>query len=390
MPPDDKKRLEAEKQATDAVSKAKVKLLLGQDARSVFFATLALRLDYRIDWSISTAATDGKRLWYNPAFINSLTQEQVQGLVVHEVLHCSNCHQARRGARDPRGWNIACDLAINYLITEAGFKLPSEGCFPGKGDFKDFAVGLSSEEYYHLLQQNGGGSGGKGEGDDPGGCGAIVDPEGGTSGAAESEATWKVATIQAANLAKQRGKLPAGLDRLVEESATPKVPWRDVLREFVRSFSRNDYSWSPPNRRFVHQGLYLPSLRSEELGDVMIAVDTSGSIGQEMLDRFAAEVTGILEAYDCKVTVVYCDCAINGVETWQSSDGPMKLTPKGGGGTDHKPVWEWAAKEGYIPTCCVALTDNYTDHGEDPGYPVLWAITGDHDEVPWGRVVSVD
>ena len=98
-----------------------------------------------------------------------------------------------------------------------------------------------------------------------------------------------VRIAQASEIARGRGKLPGALSRLIQSVVNPVVDWRDVLREYISTHARNDYVWSPPNRRYVHQGLYLPSLRSEELGDVALAVDTSGSITQSVLDRFASE-----------------------------------------------------------------------------------------------------
>lgn len=380
-------RVRAEASALEAMGRAKVSLLMGSDARSVFFATLALRLRYSPCWDIDTAATDGKRLLYNPDFINGLSRDQLVGLLAHEVLHCSNAHQARRDARDSKLWNVACDLAINSLLLEANFTLPDDGCIAGKGPFAKYPPGLASEDYYSRLQKDQYDA--SGDGDDPGGCGGVMDCEGQTP--SEAEADWQTATLQAAQAAKQRGTLPGALDRLVDTIANPAVPWRDVLREFVRAYARNDYNWSAPNRRFIHQGIIMPSLRSEELGDILLAVDTSGSVDHDLLSRFANEMQGILDAYDCSLTILYCDCSIQHVQRWQSTDGPLVIEAKGGGGTSHRPVWEWTRAEGYEPVACVCLTDMFTDFGEDPGYPVLWAATGKgYGAPPFGRIVSID
>ena len=105
--------------------------------------------------------------------------------------------------------------------------------------------------------------------------------------------------------------------------------------------ARNDYSWARPNRRFVAQGLYLPGLHSEELGDVVLAVDTSGSIGERVLGVFAAEANAVLARFDCTVTVLYHDTEVQKVQTWHSADGPLVLDPVGGGGTSHACVFDW-------------------------------------------------
>jgi predicted metal-dependent peptidase len=201
-----------------------------------------------------------------------------------------------------------------------------------------------------------------------------------------------VAVAQAQQVARARGELPEGLARLVEQVLRPKVYWKEVLREFISRHARNDYSWFPPNRRFVHRGLYLPGLRSEELGDLVIAVDTSGSIGGAMLARFAAELQGMLEAFDATLTVLYHDARVQHVQTWRSSDGPLVLEPRGGGGTDHAPVFEWVERNNLQPAALVCLTDLHTHFpARAPGYPTLWcAVNNPQPRAPFGQVLPVE
>lgn len=371
-----------EEQAMRDVSLARTKMVLGKDAKSVFFATLALRLEAGVDWSIDTAATDGRRLLVNPEWFAKLPRDQQLGVVAHEVMHPAMGHHARRGSRTAKRWNIACDAAINPLLRDAGFVLPPEGVFPGVCPFNKLPVGLSAEEYYVRLPADEE----DGRGSDPGGCGEVMEAAEDPAAQTQAIADWQVAVAQAHQAAKQRGTLPAGLQRLVDETLQPVVDWRNVLREFVRSQAKNDYSWSRPNRRFVHLGIYLPSLHSEQIGDIVIAVDTSGSIGSDMLNAFAAECEGILSAYDCSVSIVYCDCEVQHVQQWRSTDGPLVLEPRGGGGTSHVPVWQWLSEQADTPECVICLTDGMTDFGSDPGVPVLWCLTQDCSP-PFGRKV---
>jgi predicted metal-dependent peptidase len=212
----------------------------------------------------------------------------------------------------------------------------------------------------------------------------VKDPAGGSpADCRQAEAEAAVAVAQARQAARGRGEMPAGLARLVEEVLQPRVDWRDVLRRFVSSQARNDYAWSPPNRRFVHAGLYLPGLRSEELGEVVLAVDTSGSIGPGELSLFAAEAQGILESYDCTLTILYHDSQVQKVQHWRSGDGPLVLEPVGGGGTSHICVFEWVAAQDLLPTCVVCLTDLDTELPDSPpAVPVLWAVVGDGTNTP--------
>jgi predicted metal-dependent peptidase len=385
-------RQAAEEKAKKHLATARCRLVLGKDAKAAFFATLALRLEPVVDWNMETMATDGKRLAYNPDFLNKLSVDEAIGVVAHEVLHNALKHPMRIGHRELKRWNMACDGSVNPLLEEAGYHLPKGRLMPGEGPLAKATKGMSAEEIYSLLEEPESGAGDKpGEGDDPGGCGGVQAPADGSPAACQQAAAeQEVAVAQAHNVAKQRGALPAGIDRLVQETLAPKVDWREVLREFVSRFSKNDYSWSPPNRRFVHMGLYLPGLRSEELGDVVAAIDTSGSIGETELSRFGSELQGVLEAYDCSLTILYHDSEIQHVQQWKSTDGPLVLEAKGGGGTSHKPVFEWIAEHGESPACLVCLTDMYSEFPPaGPEFPVLWASTSEGKEAPFGQLVEI-
>ena len=397
------KRATAEADAANAVSTAKTQLVLSKDARSVFFASLALRLYFKADWSIDTAATDGRRLLYNPDFVLSLPREERIGLLAHEVMHCVLKHFARRGERELGKANIAMDLAINPLLIDAGFQLPACGLFPGQGDYKDLPSGLSFEEYFARLpakqpDPEGDGSGQPGDGTpDPGGCGGVIDaqdPEGtpaDAASAAQLDAEWSVNIAAAQQAAKRRGTLSAGLERVIGEALAPKADWRAALREFITRPAKRDYNWKRQNRRHIHAGLYLPSLHSLELGEIVIAIDTSGSITPETLQRFAGEIADIAATGANKITTLYHDSDVVKVETWTPDDGPFTLTPCGGGGTSHKPVFDWIeANDEEPPAVLVCLTDLASDFPPSaPDYPTLWASTDSHARHPFGERLDI-
>jgi predicted metal-dependent peptidase len=406
------RRHDAEEKATTVIRAARSRLVLSKDACSAFFAALALRLEALPAWDLPTLATDGERLLFNPEYALSLSEREVGGVLAHEVMHCVLSHHARRGVRDPLRWNIACDLAVNPVLLGAGFDLPRGRLLPGEGEFAGWPTGLSAEDYYARLPDKSsqssdesgegdgtgdpGDAGGCGEvsGNDPGGCGSVRDAGDGSPAVQQSSETrWQMAVAQAARIAEARGKgdLPGGLVRAVEEILQPSVPWREVLREFLTRTARNDYRWNRPNRRFVARRLYLPSLAGESLGEVVVAVDTSGSIAQEEMDRFAAEVQGIVEAYDVHLTILYHDTNVAKVEEWSPADGPIRLRPVGGGGTSHRCVFKWIEEHGVDPSCVVCLTDLYTTLPKmPPAYPMLWAVVGDcSTEPPFGQRVSI-
>lgn len=385
---------EAAAKALKAISRGKTGLVMDARNHLVFFATLALRLPVTVDEKIPTMAVDGRNLFINPAFTLSLHPEELKGVLAHEVLHIALKHHCRRGHRQPFLWNLAADLAINDLLKEAGLRLPKCGIFPGVAPFQSMPAGKSAEWYYDKILEEAIPIGQLGSSGDGGGCGQVLDAAGAKTASDFEEAAREsdMNTAQAHQLASRAGTLPGGMDRVVAELLRPKVNWAETLRRFVTRISRNDFSWSHPNRRFIGQGIYFPGLRSEELGHVVALVDTSGSISGQILNRFASELEGILQAYDCDLTIVYHDSQVAGTQTWKSSDGQLKMTPMGGGGTDHRPAFAWINENIQDVVCCVSLTDLFTVLPEEvPGYPVLWGVVGNNEpKAHFGEIMLVE
>lgn len=379
--------------ADKRLAKARTALVLD----APFFGALALRLAMEPDSSIPTACTDGRRIKYNPAFIDGLDDAQVKGLLAHEVLHCTNGHPWRMGKRDHKKWNTAADLAINPLLTEAKFTLPADGleCPPEW-------IGLSAEAIYNRLpdgnqdgNENGNGQPGNGNnqpqpGDQPG-PGEVEAPGADDADqAGEIEAEWKAAAIQAAKAAAAMGKLPGSLARMVEEIKRPRVNWRAELRRFVQQTARNDYAWRRPAARYMHAGLYLPGLQSETMPPLVVCVDTSGSIDANTLSAFGAEIQSIMdETRPEALHVVCCDSRINKTEQHEPGD-LIQLSAVGGGGTDFRPPFAWVDSEGIQPAALIYLTDlEGPAPAEAPDYPVLWACTN-RNRAPWGETLTIE
>lgn len=386
--------------ASEKLAKGRAGLILDMP----FFGSLALKLKLVEDPTCPTAWTDGKSIGYNPRWIESLSLDETKAVICHEVMHCANQHQNRRGEREKERWNKAADFAINPIIKDCKFTLP-------KGNLSDHQFyNMSSEAIYARLPQEDSSDGqqgqaddgseeggGKSQGSDPGGCGEVRDApgeDGKPSSPADKEQNvqeWNVAIAQAATQAKVIGNFPSSLDRLVDGVLNPKVDWREALRRFVGTAARNDYRWFPPNRRHIHSGLYLPSVRSEELGKIVTVVDTSGSIANEEIDQFAGEMTSILEEYKADCTVIYCDADVAGVEHIPADDLPLQLKPKGGGGTDFRPPFEYVAEHEELPACLVYFTDGYCNQfPEEPEYPTLWVVTDGVKDFnpPFGEVIN--
>jgi predicted metal-dependent peptidase len=219
-----------------------------------------------------------------------------------------------------------------------------------------------------------------------------MDEEGGPASVAErgrQQQEWSIAAEQSMRSAAACGHEPLGIDRPLQESRRSQQDWREILRHFVSACSPHDYRWTPPNRRFISSGMYLPSIEGSGLGTIVIAVDTSGSIGERQLQQFAGEISSICdETHPESIMVIYCDAEVQGVEELEPS-APVELAPKGGGGTDFRPVFNWIEDKSVLPTCLIYLTDlcchSYPD---PPEYPVLW-VTDGRRIAPFGETLQV-
>ena len=390
------------------IQKARTTLLLDHP----FFGTLLFRLKGRETHSVQTMATDGVSLFYNPDFVATLPAAELCGVLAHEVLHPALQHHVRRGNRSPVRWNKACDFAINPLVVDAGLSLPKDILL------EDRFRGMSAERIYNLLAEEEDGGGQQSEdGEDsesttsndvegkddednvpdapvtPGGIGQVLDApaaeEADGKTGDEQARDWQIAVEQAETLSKLAGKVPAGLDRSLEGAEEARVDWRELLRRSWSQTGVADYSWLRPSRRHIWQGLYLPGVIREGVGEVVIAVDCSGSVSARQLSLFEAEIQSILEGQRPElVRVLYFDTLVHKVDVFQAGQ-PIKLAPVGGGGTDFRPCFDWIEENAVRPDMVVFLTDLYgTVPNERPAYDVIWASTGAR-EAPFGRLVPM-
>jgi predicted metal-dependent peptidase len=362
------------------ISKAKTSLILEHP----FIGSIAVNMPTIISTGVPTAATNGKRIIFNPDFLADLCDEQVKFLVAHECMHPMLEHNYRRQGRDPLKWNKAADYVINQLLTEEHIgKFIDGGCL--NATLYNAGKGTSEGIYNILPEDNGDGNGGG-----IGGTGAdLEDGEGSPAEQAQEAAEWRVKVAQAAQAAKMMGKMSVTMQRLVDEVLQPKVDWRDVLRRFMQKAKTETRSFARPNRRFLAQGLYLPTMSGETLGEVALAIDCSGSIGARELNEFAAEVRAIHEDLrPSKMHVVYFDSEVSKFETFGPEDALTIGTDKTGG-TAFSPIFRKLSEEGVEPVACVVLTDLCcNDFGPQPDYPVLW-VSNHSDKAPWGEVVKV-
>lgn len=369
---------EDEKKVMKKIIKARTALVLEHP----FIGSIALNMPYQLDTSIPTAATNGKRILFNPYFMMDLDDEEVKFVVAHECFHPMLEHNFRRGERHPRKWNKAGDYVINQLISDESIGKVIDGSLLDKNIYD--AGNGTTDGIYSILPD---------EDDDGDGEGYPLDGDcedgGNTPGEREQQAAeWKVKVAQAAQAAKMMGKMSAGLERFVTEILNPKVDWRDVTRKFVERAKTDQRSFARPNRRFLAQDLFLPSRSGEALGEIVYAVDCSGSIDEQTIAQFAAEIRTCKEDMQPKkIHVVYFDSEVAHYESYEADDD-LDIRPHGGGGTAFSPVFQYLEENGIEPVACIFLTDLCCDDfGDEPSYPVLWVSTHPNGDAPFGEVV---
>ena len=341
-----------------------------------------------------TAFTDGWNVTYGTEFVGKLTDNEIAFLVLHE-----NFHKLMRQLTmwqslfkaDARRTNMAADYVVNLMIADAD---PAEtvATVISSALLDNKYRGMSTKEVFDALEgtggDGGGGDGGNGEPIDAHGWGQDVTPE----EQRERDKMIDAATRQGAILA---GKLGGGLPRGVLEVLEPKVNWREMLRDFMSSVAngRDTTTWRRPNRRYLHQGVYMPSMYSESMGEIVVAIDTSGSIGERALSEFASELASICDtAAPSKLTLLWWDTKVRGVQEFEGDYTGLtsSLIPVGGGGTSFDCVGDYILANNIMPECVVTLTDGYiADWGSPLDCPMLFAITSSV-VAPYGVTVRVE
>lgn len=383
----------------DRLTKARVRMLL----KHPFWGNLATRMKIveASEWC-STAATDGRNFYYCTDFINKLDDDELVFLFGHEVGHCVFDHMGRRGERDPQVWNMAGDYLVNDMLIQnnVGKKITT---VPILWDpkYRD----MTAEEVYDDLMKNAvkiqvtldmhmDGSGKEGEDSDGGG--KASDGKSKSSGIKIDEETakkirdeLKEAVLQSAQAAGA-GNTPAGIRRLIQQFTAPKMRWQDLLRIQLESSLKNNYSFMRPSRKAWHTGAVLPGMLPAEQLDVVVAIDMSGSISNEMALDFLSEVKGMMELYNSYTIHVYCfDTEIYNPVTFSDDYGEDITTyePMGGGGTDFDCCFEYMKREDINPKQFIMFTDGYPcgSWGDENYCDTLFVVHGNESiEAPFG------
>jgi len=377
---------------------------VGMLLRASFFGNLATRLKLvNADEWCPTAATDGRNFYYNSRFVDMLKPKEVEFLFGHEVLHCVYDHFGRRGDRDPQLFNIANDYCVNADLKKhrVGEFITSVPCLYNP-EYED----MSSEEIYDVLYENA-------EkididklleklldehldGDDETDGGGDKDGNGNRPRMSAEERAKvrdeiKEAMLAAAAASDGAGNLPAGVKRILQDLTAPKMSWRELLRMQLESTLKSDYTWMRAGRKGWHMDAIMPGQKPDELIDIAVMIDASGSIDPNMLRDFISETQGIMEQFQSyKIHVGTFDTRVYNTVQYDSEnlDSMADYEVEGGGGTDFDCIFDYLKEEQIEPKRLVVFTDGYPfgSWGDENYADTVWILHGTTTIVPpWGQ-----
>ena len=358
---------------------------------------------------LPTARTNGRDEEYGRAFVDGMSEIEVSFVIMHECMHKMYQHLTtwrKLYDIDRDLANQACDYVINLELKELDpaeqfIAMPRDKAGKNVGLIDTKFRGMSTKQVWDILrkEQDEGKQGGEGKpGDGKGGKGDSLDDhdwEGADAlGKEEKEALAKeidqAIREGIANDKKMNGDKAGDLARRLGLLMEPKVNWREVLRDWVKNAARgrDTSTWRKPNRRFLHEDVIMPTMVSTKMGSIVVAVDTSGSIGDKEMADFLSEVKGIAdEVAPERVELLYWDSRVAGHETYEGGAVEMitqSTKPRGGGGTSPSCVSTYLRDKAIVPECIVVLTDGVVggDWGNEWTAPILWCIIDNTSAVP--------
>lgn len=413
-----------------------------------FYGLLLAHTKFALDEKCETAYTDGKRIAFSPTFLESLSDEETEFVLMHEILHIALKHCLRGHDYNQEAFNIACDIVVNSNILKSfgdNYRRISIGGEPLMHLAPNGNPGhmYTAEEVYDMLpkemkRKNGGSTLGGGDGDNSqsnssqgsnnkNGKGNKASGGGGKNQKGkfrggyfvfDDHSFWtndeniqdidawdkhfedacKIVSIE--DPSNACGSLPAFAERILKERKKAQTNWREVLDNFVQE-EINDYSFNPPDRRFSDSIFMLPDLNepTETVKNVLFMIDTSGSMSDDMISQAFQEIRGAIEQFGGKLEgyLGFFDAVVVPPVPFSTVEELDIIRLYGGGGTRFDIIFDYVKKEmkDEMPTSIVILTDGYAPFPKEDkamGIPVLWVINNDDVVPPWGKhtVITIE
>lgn len=363
-----------------------------------FYGLLLMHMKFALSETIDTAATDGVTTYFSPAFMDELSDRELDFVLMHEVLHIVLQHCSRYENRHRLLFNIACDIVVNSTILQSNgmdtSTITIEGYEESMHLTPDGQEGylFTAEEVYEMLLK-------ERSVEDYGVSWDSHDFWGEYAKDSVESDAWKHYFEDACRTIANRGGqgLPMFAERMLQELRRPQIDWRTLINEFVQE-EVCDYSFVPPDKRFSEADFLMPDYNDFDVSvkNILFMIDTSGSMSSEMITAAYSEVKGAIDQYGGKLQgwLGFFDCAVTEAKPFSDVGELLKIQAIGGGGTAFQPVFTYVAEkmQDNPPTSIIILTDGYAQFPEESvanGIPVLWVINNEEVTPPWGKVARI-
>ena len=374
-------------------------------SRNGFFGLLLMHMKFALDPNIGTAATDGERVYFDPKFLDKISDKELVFILMHEIMHVALRHTSRTGDRDNLLFNIACDIVVNSNILQAAGMDHASITLSQYGESMhltpkgDEGSRYTAEEVYEMFSSLSASRRKQlkhGFADDHSRWGTADDEA--------LDALWKNRIRDALEACRTRGgqtgrgTIPLGVERKIEELMHPRTDWRVLLNDFVQE-EVTDYSFLPPDRRFSDSPFLLPDFNETEttVKNILFMIDTSASMSKKEITQAYSEIKGAIDQFGGNLEgwLGFFDAAVVPPIPFTDENEFRIIRPKGGGGTDFGVIFDYIRREMAEQELAsiIILTDGCAPFPEESaamGIPVLWMINNNYVEPPWGKVAVMD
>ena len=375
-------------QLDSKISQAKARLLVNYP----FFGTLATKLELAVNDDIESFKSDGKRLEFREDYLLGLDLSEIEFILANGAMHASLAHTQRKEKRSGWLWQMATDMAINDMLLENGLDMPYGA------QYRKRFTGMYAEEIYEelkddILREDEDLEYEADNADD------VEQNDSKKEKQEQTQESLQEEILQEQILAEElisllesefkRGDLPQSIDRFYSLDFTSKVDWREELKKALDHHFRDDYTLLPPSKKLLSYGIYLPSSVSQTFR-LVIAIDSSGSVDEELLNQFLSEVNflmGVVHNY--VIDVIVCDDKVHSHQVFMSGER-LSVEVKGIGGTDFRPVFDFVDMQIDEVKLLLYFTDlegMFPD--KRPNYPVKW-LSPKEKEIPFGELILLE
>ncbi|MBN2824619.1 MAG: hypothetical protein JXQ76_04795 [Campylobacterales bacterium] len=339
------------------ITQAKAKLML----ENPYFGSIVSTLELSVNNELETYKSNGEKLLYSENYINEIDCEDVEFILASSAMHRVLQHQNRAINRHSKVWQLASDFVVNAMMIQNGFELPL------KAAYQDRFRGMYVEEVYEMLLD---------EMEDE----VVEESE---EQITQDESLDEEFLEQLFKKFEESDALPKELEYILTRHKSYQINWRDELYRYIATYDKSQFSFFPPNMKYLYRGFYIPSLSSDLLS-IVVAIDTSGSIDDELLKTFLGEIEAIMENYPhYQIELIQADSKVQSHETFTTGE-PLNYTIKGRGATNFIPTFEYIDKQIGRPTLVIYFSDGEGEFPKStPSYDVLW-VSQKAIDVPFG------